>query len=149
MNPTDIVARASQHQFIGRLGADPELKSFQSGACVAKGRLAINHPDAKRDDKNATDWFSVELWNQEAERFVDEAHKGDELRIWGRVKTERYETRDGEQRTSIIIKPTSWEVMPRRERVDQPSAAAPARRPAAAAAPAWQSNGPTDDEVPF
>jgi single-strand DNA-binding protein len=155
---TDIIARASQHLFVGRLGSDPDLKSFQSGRCVASARFAVNHPDARREDRDATDWFTVEVWNQDAERFVDQAHKGDMVRIWGRVKVDSYQGRDGE-RTNLVIKPTSWEVLPtparQQEQAPAPArAAAPTRatttRRAPAAPPTWHSSSQADeDEEPF
>jgi single-stranded DNA-binding protein len=47
------VLRASQHRFIGRMARDPELRSFDSGNCVANARILINKPGAKRDDGQA------------------------------------------------------------------------------------------------
>jgi single-strand DNA-binding protein len=159
MNATEIlatVARAESHRFVGRLGAEPEIKFFQSGSAVCNARMAISWPDAKRDEKDKTDWFKVELWNEDAQAFADGAHKGDLVEVIGRVKTERYQSRDGEAKVSLIVKPESWRVL---RRSGEPAGPAPAPAAAApvssgnatAAAPAtvWQSNTAIDEEIPF
>lgn len=153
MNTAEIlstIARAESHRFVGRLGAEPEVRFLQSGSCVANTRMAISHPDAKKDEKDKTDWFKVEIWNEEAQAFADGAHKGDLVELIGRVKTEKYTTRDGEPRTALVIKPDSWRVL---RRPGEP-AAAPAASPQqpATAAPVFQSNaddGFDDDSIPF
>jgi single-strand DNA-binding protein len=161
MNTAEIlstIARAESHRFVGRLGAEPEVRYFQSGSAVANTRMAINWPDAKRDEKDKTDWFKIEIWNEEAQAFADGAHKGDLVEVIGRIKTERYTSRDGESRVSLVIKPDTWRVL---RQAGQPAgtpppAAAPAAAPQqaqAAAPPVFQSNAASDgfdeDSIPF
>ena len=149
------VARSESHRFVGRLGAEPEMKFFQSGRSVANARLAISWPDAKKDENEKTDWYKVELWNEEAQNFADGAHKGDLVEVIGRVKTEQYTTRDGEPKVALVIKPETWRVL---RQAGQPAAVAPAaapQQPSAAAAPVWQASpapaagGFDASEVPF
>ena len=114
MTPLEIIAtvlRASCHQFIGRLGADVEIKYFDNGNAVAKGRIAINKPGAKRDDGQAPDWFTVEVWGQEAQTFMDQAKKGDRIGVTGRVKTNKWTTKTGEERTDLIVTAEAWRKM--------------------------------------
>jgi single-strand DNA-binding protein len=114
MTPLEIIAtvlRASCHQFIGRLGADVEIKYFDNGNAVAKGRIAINKPGAKRDDGQAPDWFTVEVWGQEAQAFMDQAKKGDRIGVTGRVKTNKWTTKAGEERTDLIVTAEAWRKM--------------------------------------
>jgi single stranded DNA-binding protein len=114
MTPLEIIAtvlRASCHQFIGRLGADVEIKYFDNGNAVAKGRMAINKPGAKRDDGQAPDWFTVEVWGQEAQTFMDQAKKGDRIGVTGRVKTNKWTTKTGEERTDLIVTAEAWRKM--------------------------------------
>lgn len=152
------VARSESHRFVGRLGADPELRFFESGSSVCNARMAISWPDAKRDEKDKTDWFKVELWNEEAQAFGDNAHRGDLVEVIGRVKSEQYTTRDGEPKVALVIKAETWRVL---RQAGQPAGQAPA--PAApagsgnatAAAPVWQASpapaagGFDASEVPF
>lgn len=161
MNTAEIlstIARAESHRFVGRLGAEPEVRYFQSGSAVANSRMAINWPDAKKDERDKTDWFKIEIWNEEAQAFADSAHKGDLVEVIGRVKTEKYTSRDGEPRVSLVIKPDSWRVL---RQAGQPAgtpppAAAPVAQPqqtAAAAPPVFQSNPASDGfdegDLPF
>jgi single-strand DNA-binding protein len=148
MNATEIlatVARAESHRFVGRLGAEPEMRYLQSGSSVANARMAINWPDAKRDEKDKTDWFKLELWNEEAQAFADGAHKGDLVEVIGRVKTEKYTTRDGEPKVALVVKVETWRVL--RQSGQPPAAAASAT--AAAPATTWQTKDPIDEEIPF
>lgn len=130
MNATEIMAtvlRASCHQFIGRLGADVEVKYFDNGNAVAKGRIAINKPGAKRDDGQAPDWFTVEVWGEDAQKFADQVQKGDRIVVSGRVKTNKWTSKTGEDRTDLIVTAEAWRKM------DQPAASS-AVAPAAAKA---------------
>ena len=114
MTPLEIIAtvlRASCHQFIGRLGADVEIKYFDNVNAVAKGRMAINKPGAKRDDGQAPDWFTVEVWGQEAQAFMDQAKKGDRIGVTGRVKTNKWTSKAGEERTDLIVTAEAWRKM--------------------------------------
>jgi len=114
MNATEIMAtvlRASCHQFIGRLGSDPEVRFFENGNVVAKGRIAINKPGAKRDDGQAPDWFTVEVWGEEGQAFADQAKKGDRIAVTGRVKTNKWTTKAGEDRTDLIVTSEGWRLM--------------------------------------
>ena len=153
---SDLIAqvlRASQHRFIGRMARDPELRSFDSGNCVANARILINKPGAKRDDGQDPDGFKLELWGQSAQAFVDSGvKKGDLVDVSGRVKSEAWQDRTtGEQRTGLVVLVEEWSLagQPR-----PPAAAAPA--PAAAAKltppPVWTSSaadGIDDSDVPF
>ena len=141
MNATEIMAtvlRASCHQFIGRLGADVEIKYFDNGNAVAKGRIAINKPGAKRDDGQAPDWFTIEVWGQDAQTFADQAQKGDRILVSGRVKTNKWTSKTGEDRTDLIVTAEAWRKM------DQP---APASGVAPAAVKAAQSLATATDGV--
>jgi single-strand DNA-binding protein len=164
------IMRASVHRFIGRLGGDPEVKFFQSGTCVATVSMAINRPGTKRDDGVPPDWFKVEVWGEAAQAFADTARKGSLLDVSGRVKTSRWTTRNGEERTDLVITADRWEIVPTPGQ-GQPTQQAPApaygQSPAVPAPgqahaayqaagftppapqPAPYSHGPTADEIPF
>ena len=140
---SDIIAtvlRASVHRFIGRLGGDPEIKYLESGKIVANARIAINRPGSKRDDGQEPDWFKVEVWGEQAQAMADspDCKKGQLIDVVGRVRSNPWTTRDGEQRTDLIIMAEMW-------RPVKPVAAAPAPATAPAAAPAPAASAPSDD----
>jgi single-strand DNA-binding protein len=139
--------QCNQWRFIGRLGADPELRCFQSGASVCNARLLINKPGQKRDDGQKPYSFKLELWNDKAQQFVDEARKGDLVDVEGRVKTESWDDKStGEKRHALVLTVEAWEVLSKPGQQNQaPAAAAAAPAPAALTRADWFSS----DEIPF
>lgn len=142
--------RAPQWRFIGRLGGDPDTKYFQSGSSVTTVRIAINQPGAKKDDGKQPDWFKVEIWGEQGVALADTAHKGDQIDVSGRVRTETWTDRTtGEERRALTVTADSWSL------VGQPTPAAkPAAKPAAPTPPpVWNGDplsGPIDDsDIPF
>ena len=135
--------RASQHRFIGRLGFEPELKTFDSGLMVCNARLLINQPGSKRDDGKQPDSFKLVLWNERAQTFVDTCAKGDLVEVSGQVKSETWADKTtGEQRSAWTVQVEKWELLMKKR-----SDAAPAQQhaPAAQAKPDWTSS----DAMPF
>jgi single-strand DNA-binding protein len=142
--------QCNQWRFIGRLGADPELRCFQSGSSVCNARLLVNKPGQKRDDGQKPHSFKLELWNDKAHQFADAARKGDLLDVEGRVKSESWDDRNtGEKRHGLVMTVEAWEVLAK------PGGALPAAAAAAAPAapPVWNTAplaGDIDDaDVPF
>lgn len=56
---------------VGRLGKDPNLKFFESGAVQATFSLAVN-----RGKEIPADWHQCEVWGQRAETIGNYARKG-------------------------------------------------------------------------
>jgi single-strand DNA-binding protein len=138
--------QCNQWRFIGRLGADPELRCFQSGASVCNARLLVNRPGQKRDDGQKPYSFKLEIWNDKAQEFVDAAGKGDLIDVEGRVKTETWDDRTtGEKRHALVLSVEAWEVLAKPVQNQQPQQQAPATAPAAKTQPDWTSS----DAMPF
>jgi single-strand DNA-binding protein len=127
---TDQIIRASLHRFLGRLAADPDVKYFENGNSVCNARLLVNKPGAKRDDGQQPDGFKLEIWFEKAQAFADAARKGDMVDVTGKVKSESWIDRTGEQRTGLVIVVEVFSVQPR-----QAAAPTPTPAPAPAAAP--------------
>jgi single-strand DNA-binding protein len=139
--------QCNQWRFIGRLGADPELRCFQSGASVCNARLLVNKPGQKRDDGQKPYSFKLELWNDKAQEFVDAAGKGDLIDVEGRVKTETWDDRNtGEKRHGLVMTVEAWEVLAKPGQHHQQQATTPAPAPAKTQ-PDWTSSD--DFGVPF
>lgn len=159
MSAADLVyavIRSARFPVQGRLTRDPEIKYFQSGSSVVKLRLAVNKPGAKRDDGSEPDWFTVELWNDDAMTAVNAFRKGDMIEATGRITTETWTDNNGKAHTDLVLKQVS-----NCHQVNKPGTApgqapaAPAAAPAAAApgwgggAGGWGAGDPSDEEVPF
>jgi single-strand DNA-binding protein len=139
--------QCNQWRFIGRLGADPELRCFQSGASVCNARLLVNKPGQKRDDGQKPYSFKLEIWNDKAQEFVDAAGKGDLVDVEGRIKTETWDDKQtGEKRQALVLSVEAWEVLAKPGQNQQAQQQAPAKQ----ATQSWLSNGPaSDEEIPF
>lgn len=90
---------------VGRLGADPETRTTQSGLVIANLRLAT---DDRRKDKdgnwaNATEWHRVSVFGKQAENVARFCKKGKQLYIEGRIQTRKYQDRDGNDRYATEI----------------------------------------------
>jgi single-strand DNA-binding protein len=145
----------NQWRFIGRLGADPEIRYFESGASVCNAPLLVNKPGQKRDDGQKPYKYKLELWREKAQSFADAAKKGDLIDVQGMVKVETWTGRTtGEQRSGVVLNVERYEVLLKAGQGQQAPAPAPQARPAAAPAskPAWglaPLGAPDDDGVPF
>ena len=81
---------------IGNLTKDPELRYTPSGTAIASFTVACNE---KYKDKNGewqeqAEFINVQVWNKTAENCEIYLHKGSQVYIEGKIKTEVWE-RDG------------------------------------------------------
>lgn len=144
MNPNELIAsllRACHYTIRGRIARDPETKFFDSGTMVCNASMAVNKPGAKKGDGQDPDWFKVAVWGKEAQQFADTVKKGDLVEVFGRVKSESWVNREGEQRTQWVITADKFSVIPTGDR----QAAAPAQQKA----PASSGGGIDESEMPF
>src|SRR5574344_2033976 len=81
---------------MGRLTADPELKTFGDGAVVCNFTVAINRPVAKGEHPEA-DFVRCVAWRQTAELLEKYFGKGDRVGIEGRIQVRNYETKNCEK----------------------------------------------------
>lgn len=96
----------NQCQFIGNLGADPEIKSFQSGDRIANLRLAVTE---RWKDKNSgerkerTEWVSVTFRAGLVEVAEKYLRKGSKVFVSGKMATRKYQDRDGNDKYATEI----------------------------------------------
>ena len=84
-------------QLIGRLGRDPESKFTPTGRKVTNFSLAVSQRwKTNGESKEHTDWVNIEAWGRLGEVCEEYLEKGSLVFLEGRLKTERYEDRDGE-----------------------------------------------------
>ncbi len=147
------VMRASSHRFVGRLGKDPEIKFFNEGKSVASGSIAIKIPGSREGDGKAPDWFKVDVWGEDAQRFADQCHKGDLIEVIGRVRTNRWTDRNtGEERLDLVVTADHWQLVygpPGQGQQQAAGAPTAALTPAPAPAPTPAPAPVADDEIPF
>lgn len=90
---------------IGNLGADPEMRTTNSGTQVANLRLATTDRRKDRDGNwtDHTEWHSVTVFGKTAENVARFCRKGKQLFIEGRIQTRKWQDRDGKDRYSTEI----------------------------------------------
>lgn len=97
----------NQCTFIGNLGADPEVRSFQNGGKVCNLRLAVTE---RWKDKNSgerkdhTEWVSVAIFSDGligvAEQYL---RKGSKIYVQGKWATRKYQDQSGSDRYSTEL----------------------------------------------
>jgi single-strand DNA-binding protein len=92
-------------QLIGYLGNDPESKFTSTGRKVAHFSLAVTQRwKSGGETREATEWMNIEAWGRLGEVCQEYLRKGSLVYIEGRLKTEKYEDKEGETRyfTKIV-----------------------------------------------
>jgi len=147
MNETvAALLRSAAWTIPGNLGSDPELRALHSGIAVCNFNLAVNRPGAKKGDGQQPDWFKVEVWGDQAMVAADTLRKGSRCIVTGRARTETWTGKDGQARTTTIIRADEWRCP---DAAPAAAGGAPAARPAAVAT-TWQSSDDgIEDEAPF
>ena len=62
--------------FQGRLAADPELRTTQTGKQVASFRMAVDRDMVDTNGHRPTDWLTFTAWGKTAEFVNRYFHKG-------------------------------------------------------------------------
>ena len=92
---------------VGRLTADPELKTTQSGISVCSYDLAVKRPNVK----DTTDFLKVVSWKGGAEYIAKYAHKGDMVAVSGVLTVRKWEDKNGNKRDAYEIVSNTVEII--------------------------------------
>jgi single-strand DNA-binding protein len=161
---------------LGNLGRDPEVRYTPNGNAVCNLRIATTRNWKSKDSgekMEETEWHSVVLYDRQAEIAGEYLKKGRPVYIEGRLKTRKWQDKEGVERYTTEIVADSMQLLGGREggggggaaedegaggqteRSAAPQRSAPAARPAAQAAarPAPQKSSTgfdnMDDDIPF
>lgn len=86
---------------MGRLTADPELRSTTSGTSVTRFTIAVNRYSKDGEDK--ADFINVTAWRKTAEFVSKYFRKGSMIAVQGSIQTDTYTDREGNKRYSFQI----------------------------------------------
>lgn len=88
----------------GRLTADVELKTTQSGISVCTFSLAVNRKGGK-DQEQKTDFITCTAWRQTAEFISRYFKKGSSLCVVGNLQKREWENKDGQKQyaTEVVV----------------------------------------------
>ena len=91
---------------VGNLGADPETRYQTSGDAITNIRIATTDrwkDKASGEMKEATEWHRVAFFGRLAEIAGEYLKKGSQVYIEGRIRTRKYQDKDGNERYSTEI----------------------------------------------
>ncbi len=159
---------------IGNLGKDPEVRYTPNGNAICNLTIATsrNWKDKTSGEKmEETEWHRVVMYDRQAEIAGEYLRKGRPVYIEGRLKTRKWQDKDGNDRYTTEIVTESMQLlgsrddagggsgggggggssdggMERSERAERPAAAArPApTKPAAKSSTSFDN---MDDDIPF
>ncbi len=125
----------------GRLCADPELRTLNTGTEVCQFTLAVDRRFKDAQGQKQTDFIYCKAWSKTAVFITTYFRKGDGLTLGGRIETRRYEDKNGDTRTAFEVVAENVE-FPLGKKDDNRSAAH-------AAHTGTPTVVPDDDELPF
>lgn len=135
---------------IGHLGADPETRYMPNGDAVTNVRLATTESwkdKASGEKREITEWHRVVFYRKLAEIVGEHMKKGGALYIEGRIRTRKWQDKDGHDRYTTEIEGLEMQMLG-----SKPSGgkAAPENSPPAAASKrAAPARDDTGDDIPF
>ena len=90
---------------IGRLGKDPDIRYASSGTAVCNFSVATSRSwkDKDGNKKEEVEWHNVVAFDKLAENCAEYLKKGSQVYIEGRIKTEKYDDKEGVTRYATKI----------------------------------------------
>ena len=142
---------------IGNLGADPETRYLPSGDAVTNIRIATTDSwkDKSGEKQEHTEWHRVAFFGKTAEIAGEYLKKGSPVYIEGRIRTRKWQDKEGQERFSTEIVADRMQLLGGRGGGAETMSREPAGAGAGAAPskqPARKSGGgfdDMDDDIPF
>jgi len=138
---------------IGNLGREPEMKYTKDGKAIANLAIATSESWTDKNTQQKvekTEWHRVSIFGKLAETAGQYLHKGSKVYIEGKIKTRKWENKDGvTQYTTEIVLSGFDSVL---KMLDKVGAQAPTHTPTVPVvttpiAPVAQEE--FDDDIPF
>ena len=151
---------------VGNLGRDPETRFAPSGSAICNVRIATtrNWKDkASGEKREETEWHSVVFYDRLAEIAGEYLKKGRPVYVEGRLKTRKWQDKDGNDRYTTEVIAESMQLLGSRDGGGAPAGDDPGytREPSASGSGARAGGGPAapkkpapnfddmDDDIPF
>lgn len=88
---------------MGRLVADPELKTTPAGINVCAFRIACDRSFVQQGQQRQADFIDVVAWRHNADFLYKHFAKGSMVAVQGRLQTRQYQDRNGNKRTAVEV----------------------------------------------
>jgi len=142
---------------VGHAGNDPEVRTLETGATVARVSLATNesYKDKEGNWQTSTEWHNLILWRDLAERARDNVKKGATIYVEGKIQSRKYTDKDGVEKSITDIVVNSFRVLDKKQSDDSrvpssdPRNMDGAGKAYKAAETAAHPDPASDDDMPF
>ena len=112
------MASGNKVVLIGNLGKDPETRYSPNGGAICNVRLATtrNWKDKTSGErKEETEWHSIVFYDRLAEIAGEYLKKGRPVYVEGRLKTRKWQDKEGQERYTTEIIATEMQLLGSRE----------------------------------
>ena len=136
---------------IGNVGQDPQIRQVGDQK-VASFNLATTEKFKGRDGNmvESTEWHNISVWGKLAEVVEKFVSKGTQLYVEGKIKTEKYTDKEGNDRFITKINATSLQLLGgKKDGATQDGQAKKFDPHAAKTTPIVDDLPPDDDQLPF
>lgn len=99
---------------IGNLGRDPEIRTLENGAMVAKFPIATNenYRDKSGEWQQITEWHDIVAWRSLAERAESSLKKGSMVYVEGKLTHRTWQDQDGNNRKTTEVVANYFRLIP-------------------------------------
>lgn len=88
---------------VGRLVADPELRTTPAGHSVCSFRIACDRSYVQQGQERQADFIDIVAWRQQADFVSKYFQKGSMIAVEGRLQTRNYQDKNGNNRTAVEV----------------------------------------------
>lgn len=88
---------------MGRLVADPELRTTTQGTNVCTFRIACDRSYTPKGQQRQADFVDIVAWDKTAEFICKFFHKGSMIAVEGSLQTRNYQDKQGNKRTAVEV----------------------------------------------
>lgn len=88
---------------MGRLVADPELRTTTQGHSVCSFRIACDRSYVQQGQQRQADFIDIVAWQQQADFVSKYFRKGSMIAVEGRLQTRNYQDKNGNSRTAVEV----------------------------------------------
>lgn len=88
---------------MGRLVADPELRTTPAGVNVCRFRIACDRSYVQKGQERQADFIDIVAWRQQADFVSQYFQKGSMIAVEGSLQTRQYQDKNGNNRTAVEV----------------------------------------------
>jgi single-strand DNA-binding protein len=155
---------------VGYLRRDPELRYTPQGTAVCN--MSVSTTEKRRSASGQAEehmiWFRITAWGRQAETAAEYLAKGRQVYVEGRLRLEQYTDREGNPRISPEVNANDIHFLgqnaglvekaeehghvdeePENEEAPKPTSSRNGKRSTSKRAPAKETVGIEEDEIPF